>query len=56
MVMEEFKIIEGFGLPGSGKSTCIASLKNNPRVPKLVQILLRKDADSQFLDKSSMNY
>lgn len=53
--MEEFKIIEGFGLPGSGKSTCIASLKNNPRVPKLVQILLRKDADSQFLDKSSMN-
>ena len=54
--MREFKIIEGFGLPGSGKSTCIATLKNNPRVPESVKILLRKDADSKFLDKESTDF
>lgn len=48
--MGEIKIMEGFGLPGAGKSTSIAVLKLDNRVPQSVQILLRKDADSKFLD------
>jgi len=48
--MGEIKTMEGFGLPGAGKSTCIAALKKDTRKPESLQILVRKEGDSKFLD------
>jgi thymidylate kinase len=42
--------IEGFGLPGSGKSTTISNLKNHDFLPEFITVLLRKNGDTKFLD------
>ena len=48
--MSKIKTMEGFGLPGAGKSTCIAMLKNDPRLPESIGIYLRKEGDTKFLE------
>lgn len=45
-------IIEGFGLPGAGKSTCMAMLKEHPELPESIKVYLRKEGDTKFLDKA----
>lgn len=46
------KIIECFGLPGSGKSTYISQMKKQVELPESVNVYLRKEGDSKFLDKA----
>lgn len=48
--MTKIKIIEGFGLPGSGKSTCIKRAKDLNETPSL-KILIRKSGETKILDK-----
>lgn len=53
--MEGHKIIECFGLPGSGKSSCITHVKNHVKLPESVSVYLRKEGDTKFLD-NAFNY
>lgn len=50
IVNGKIKTIEGFGLPGAGKSTCIAMLKNDPRLPESIGVYLRKGGGTRFLE------
>lgn len=46
--MKKIKIIEGFGLPGAGKSTCIQELKQDARLSESITICLRKEGTLKF--------
>src|SRR5690554_1504424 len=48
--MMKIKTIEGFGLPGAGKSTSINRLQNLNKNPS-VKVLLRKEGETKILDK-----
>lgn len=48
--MKKIKTIEGFGLPGAGKSTCIAKLKNSPQLSESIKVCLRKEGETMFLE------
>src|SRR5690554_4772802 len=48
--MRKSIIIEGFGLPGAGKSTCMAMLKVHPQRPKYISIYSRKEGDAKLLE------
>lgn len=50
--MTKIKTIEGFGLPGSGKSTCIKKVKDLNVSPSL-NILIRQSGETKILDKIS---
>lgn len=49
-------IIEGFGLPGAGKSTCMAILKKHPQLPESIKVYLRKEGDTKFLEDAFQHH
>jgi|GEM_PF-7017825 thymidylate kinase len=48
--MSKIKTIEGFGLPGAGKSTGISNLRGDPRLPHSIEIYIRKEGEIASLE------
>lgn len=51
--MKNVKAIEGFGIPGAGKSTCISMLKNDFQFALSIDVFLRKEGETRFLESNS---